>query len=302
MRSGLRILGRQARSTPLGGGPVGGHLTQMPRPIERQEDLAQEALIAGRLAPRLEDRHRVRRDGAAQDVIRRGIRWGDGEGQRGSCGPGQVTLDRRRTARQGQLDRAGDVLAALAERHVPQQIACRDGADHARDHGSGGLAVEQQHPGALGTELRPQGRERSIQLRRITSPLAPALGSAGLEHRIEREGHRGVQAQRQRCREVCEGEVLRRPMDGWLREHETDTPVPPVHDRQLVVGRQQRPLTHHDVGRALTERREVRPEARLEGAVSADLEPLDEATDGPVPVLEQQPRVPFAPLPVPDRP
>ena len=304
---------------------VRGHeAAELPGPVEPDEDLAEQSLVAGRLAAGLErldgdlghgpghlggrerppveafgrdEQTRARDDlrvaGAARQDVERDV------GPRPRAG-------RHRRPRRDQLDESGELVVAVLEPGADEPETRPDAAERRGHERLGPAAVDEEDDPAVARERRLDRRQRPAERGRLPAPRRPD-GATG--QRLEREDRRRLATEDPGGAPVRQRQPLLVRADRRLAEDEPDPAAPAAPIAPPSPGSQ--PSDRAADGPATpstalavpsTRLRRSRADARLDRAERAALEPLDEAADEADAVLEGEPRVPLPPLAAAGRP
>ena len=189
----------------------------------------------------------------------------------------------------------------LGERRVVETHAGADTPDDRRHEGLRAGTPEEDHGLGIRQQDRLHGSQCTLQGGRVACPLR-AWG--GPEDAGQGQRRRPLRPDRQRRRQVGEGQVVRRPVDGRLAEHEPDAGCDPrprpglsarTRRRAERLTSQRHPEAKGHVGRAIHERAQVGTDAGGR-PLAASLEPLHEGAHGTGAFLEDGPGVALTPL------
>ncbi len=306
-----------ALGTVLGGRGRTDEPPEVAGAVEADEDLAQEAGEAHRLAPQLEHVDRCVHHGACR-VDGRERRIHDPVGRREQAlaghdiGIARAAGQRRQAdvgararaagdgARPGrhELDDAARLATGLGESRRREPVVRGHAAQDARDQGLRRVALEQEHDPRAAAEDRLDAAEGPGDGGRLP---APRRAHRGPEQWLEGQRRRGLAPEDPRRGVVGPGQALGHGTERRGPDHQPDPrPLAGVGEvgRLELQGPQGRrgPLLEHRRRRTLDEAPEVVPEAGRDGAPGAALEALDEPADQPHAVLEREPRVTLPPV------
>ena len=297
------------RSTPSPRSEVG-EATQLAGPVEPDQDLAEEPLLARRLAPgaerldgRVEDDPRGidRREGTIVDALGRreqatarhdiGIARPARDGVEADVRP-RPGPRRQASARRQQLDHRGDVLIGLGQPSPEQAEAGRGAAEDRRDDRLR-TAVDELDDPAVARQRGLDRPERVLDGRRLPAPR-DAQRRPGQP--VDRQQQGGLAAEDPGGRVVGDRESLEARAHRRLAEDEAD----PGRLRRPAVGVRV-VVEPGEAGRAgqaqvrrrrpLAEAPQVLAEACLDRSLGAGVEPLDEPANAPEGLLEREPRI-----------
>ncbi len=312
-----------ARGPVVGGGRVragrrerpGGQPAKLPGPIEPDQDLAEQPLVARRLAPGAQrlDRdlgHGPRGVGGGErppvEPLGRREQAGRRDEVRVAGAPGhRLEADVGAGARSGredapgrqQLDDRRRVLVGVGQPRGEQPVAGRRSAHHGRDDRLG-TAVDQLDDPAVAGHDRLDRLERPADRGSLPAPRRPERGPG---EGVDREQQRGLAAERPRRGVVGAGQAVEAQAHRRLAEHQADLGrrARPAVAGRLVAERQQAARAGEAEDgrrRSLAQAAQVLAEPRLDRSGRSALEPLDEAADLAEGVLEGEPRVALAEL------
>jgi hypothetical protein len=293
------------------------------RPVEPDEDLAEESLGDRRLAAGPEDLggrlgHRPRRVGGRERrrlaalgageeaALRTDLRFPTHRGLAGRCadaGPAHhavfdAAASAHAPARRDELDDAARLLLGLGEPGRRETVAGTRAGESGGRECLRAARVDDEHGPTLATHEGLDRLERPAQGGRLPTPRRPDRRP---RERVDREGRGGVPPECPRRCEVREREPLLARPERRLTQDEADVDL-------LAGARGNRRLfgegvedartarAQHGRRSALAEGPQPVTDSRLDRAVTRGLESLDECADEPKAVLESEPGVPLAPL------
>ena len=198
-----------------------------------------------------------------------------------------------------ELDDAADLVAGLAEPGTHEPEAGPDATERGGHERLGPARLEEEHHPGIAGQPRLDRRERSTERGGLPAPWRTATGP---EQRLERQQGGRLAPEEPAGREVGVGEAvlvgtLRRLADDEAHARTLDRAPDDLARLDLECPERRCGAEADDGGRdPLTQAADVVAEAGRSGPERVALQPLDEAADHAIAVLEGEPRVPFAPL------